>query len=73
MEQRGKGEAAKIPEKSHFHGKAEVDKATGKSWIEAPKDHKKENDTCFLPKVRHSAKCVAFPILYLVPKKDIAA
>ena len=36
-------------EKSHFHGKAETDYA-GNSWITAPKDKKKENDTCYVPK-----------------------
>lgn len=36
-------------EKTMFHGKEEHD-ALGKSWIEAPKDKKKENETCFLPK-----------------------
>eukprot|EP00884_Botryococcus_braunii_P023228 jgi/Botrbrau1/958/Bobra.114_1s0003.2 len=45
-----RGEAARIPEKTRFHGKEEVDKATGRTWIDAPRDHKKENDTCFLPK-----------------------
>jgi pre-mRNA-processing factor 17 len=36
-------------EKTHFHGKSERDYA-GNSWIMAPKDKKKENDHCFLPK-----------------------
>lgn len=36
-------------EKSHFHGKSETDYA-GNSWITAPKDKKKENETCYVPK-----------------------
>ncbi len=36
-------------EKSHFHGKSETDYA-GNSWLTAPKDKKKENDTCYVPK-----------------------
>ncbi len=36
-------------EKTHFHGSAERDYA-GNSWLMAPKDKKKENETCFLPK-----------------------
>ncbi|GAB4821604.1 hypothetical protein N2152v2_008650 [Parachlorella kessleri] len=34
-----------------FHGKAEVD-YQGRSWIEPPKDRRKESDQCFVPK-RH--------------------
>jgi WD40 repeat protein len=49
--QKQRGQAAKIPEKTHFHGKEAVNKSTGRTWIDAPRDHKKENDTCFLPKV----------------------
>jgi pre-mRNA-processing factor 17 len=41
----------KIAEKSHFHGKAEVDPVTGRSWLEPPKDLKKpDNEYCYLPK-----------------------
>ena len=36
-------------EKTHFHGKSEVDYA-GNSWLAAPKDKKKQGDECFLPK-----------------------
>ena len=36
-------------EKTHFHGKEETDYA-GNSWITAPKDKKKENETCYVPK-----------------------
>ncbi len=36
-------------EKTHFHGKSEVDYA-GNSWLMPPKDKKKQNDECFLPK-----------------------
>jgi pre-mRNA-processing factor 17 len=36
-------------EKTHFHGKSEVDYA-GNSWLEPPKDKKKQGDECFLPK-----------------------
>jgi hypothetical protein len=42
--------AAKMPEKTHFHGKHEVDPNTGRSWMAPPKDKKKENDYCYLPK-----------------------
>jgi len=36
-------------EKTHFHGKSLVDYA-GNSWLEPPKDKKKQGDECFLPK-----------------------
>lgn len=71
--QRGRGEAAKIPEKTHFHGKEAVDASTGRTWIDAPRDHKKENDTCFLPKVGwalsllpdpHACRAVSFVLLW---------
>lgn len=42
-------EAAGRSEKTKFHGKEQRD-ALGKSWLEPPKDRKKENETCFLPK-----------------------
>ena len=42
--------AARIPEKSAFHGKHEVDPITKRSWIEPPKEKRKENEYCFLPK-----------------------
>ncbi|CAK0783096.1 hypothetical protein CVIRNUC_006291 [Coccomyxa viridis] len=41
---------AKIPEKTNFHGKHEVDPITKRSWIEAPKNTRKENEYCYLPK-----------------------
>lgn len=47
---RGKEAAPKIPEKSMFHGKHEVDPHTGRSWMDPPKDKKKENEYCYLPK-----------------------
>ena len=28
----------------------QVDKVTGRSWLEPPRDKRAENDTCFLPK-----------------------
>ena len=47
---RGEG-AAKIAEKSHFHGKAERDPVTGRSWLEPPKDlAKAATEYCYLPK-----------------------
>lgn len=47
---RGEG-AAKIAEKSHFHGKAEKDPVTGRSWLEPPKDlAKAATEYCYLPK-----------------------
>ena len=52
-QRRRDGEAAgpKIAEKSHFHGKAETDPATGRSWMAPPKDLKKaDNEYCYLPK-----------------------
>ena len=36
-------------DKSMFHGKSLKDYA-GRSWLEAPKDLKADNDHCFLPK-----------------------
>ena len=36
-------------DKSMFHGKSLKDYA-GRSWLEAPKDLKAENEHCFLPK-----------------------
>ena len=36
-------------DKSIFHGKSQKDYA-GRSWLEAPKDLKAENEHCFLPK-----------------------
>ena len=43
-------EAEEAPtDKTRFHGKAEKD-AMGRSWMDAPKDKKKESDNCFLPK-----------------------
>lgn len=42
--------AAKIPEKSHFHGKQERDPVTGRTWLDPPKGKKKENEYCYLPK-----------------------
>ncbi len=42
--------AAKIPEKSAFHGKHEIDPITKRSWIEPPKEKRKENEYCYLPK-----------------------
>ena len=42
--------AAKILEKSHFHGKEERNPVTGRSWMDPPKDKKKENEYCYLPK-----------------------
>ena len=42
--------AAKIPEKTNFHGKHEIDPITKRSWIEAPKNTRKENEYCYLPK-----------------------
>jgi hypothetical protein len=42
--------AAKIPEKSHFHGKEERNPVTGRSWMDPPKEKKKENEYCYLPK-----------------------
>ncbi len=51
--QRRKGKqaaAAKIQEKSHFHGKEERNAVTGRSWVDPPKDKKKENEYCYLPK-----------------------
>ena len=43
--------AAKIVEKSHFHGKAEKDPVTGRSWLEPPKDLSKTGtEYCYLPK-----------------------
>lgn len=47
---KNKPAAAKIQEKTHFHGKHEVDPITKRSWIEAPKEKRKENDYCYLPK-----------------------
>lgn len=44
-EQAGEGPT----DKSMFHGKAQKDYA-GRSWLEAPKDLKAENEHCFLPK-----------------------
>ena len=38
-----------IPEKTMFHGKAEVDGA-GRSWLEPPKGRKADNEFAFLPK-----------------------
>ena len=47
---KAKPAAPKIPEKTMFHGKAEVDGA-GRSWLEPPRNRKKpDNDYCFLPK-----------------------
>ena len=42
-------EAAPREDRSFFLGKEERDYA-GRSWVEPPKDRKKENETCFLPK-----------------------
>ena len=42
--------AAKIPEKSHFHGKEERNPVTGRTWLDPPKNKKKENEYCYLPK-----------------------
>ena len=43
--------AARVPEKTNFHGKHEVDPITKRSWIEPPKGEKrKENEYCYLPK-----------------------
>ncbi|BDA47701.1 Pre-mRNA-processing factor 17 [Coccomyxa sp. Obi] len=42
--------AVKIQEKSHFHGKEERNPVTGRSWVDPPKDKKKENEYCYLPK-----------------------
>ncbi len=47
---RDKEAAPKIPEKTMFHGKHEVDPLTKRSWMEPPKDKKKENEYCYLPK-----------------------
>ena len=46
----GQAGSAQDPEKTMFHGKAEVDGA-GRSWLEPPRNRKKpDNDYCFLPK-----------------------
>jgi len=43
------GEPQTGGEKTHFHGKAAFNYA-GESWLAPPKDKKKANDECFLPK-----------------------
>ena len=45
-------------EKTHFHGKSLTNYA-GESWLTAPKDKKKENETCFLPKRWMHTWCVS--------------
>ena len=47
-------------EKTHFHGASERDYA-GNSWLAAPKDKKRESDTCFLPKRWIHTWCVRLP------------
>jgi len=42
--------AARIAEKTNFHGKHEIDPITKRSWIEPPKEKRKENEYCYLPK-----------------------
>lgn len=44
-----KGDKPVTDDKSVFHGKEERD-YQGRSWIEAPKDVKANNETCYIPK-----------------------
>ena len=48
---RPKDKPAGLEEKTRFHGQAPSD-ASGRSWMDAPKDQRAENEFCYIPK-RH--------------------
>ena len=70
--QQGETKGEHYADKSTFHGKEEKD-YQGRSWIEAPKDAKANNDHCYIPKrlVHTWSGHKVFPLLGSSQSKDI--